>query len=430
MAANTDCLYICGHTQFANVVILYSFFIRLYVLAIRLAGTWNAKAREWIHGRKDWQKRLAQAIGPNDRIIWMHCASAGELEQGKPLVEALKAGFPNHRILLSFFSPSGFAAGKKYGVADIFTYLPADTAVNARRFVELAHPELVIFVKYEYWHHHLSRVAEKNIPLLLVSAIFRQKQVFFRWYGGFFRKILGLFDQVFVQDTASAELLRQSGLKSIIAGDTRFDRVLRIAQQAAEVPYLPEFAGTAPLIVAGSTWPEDEELWASYMKDTPARLVLAPHEMDKNHLDTIRKKFPGAVFYSSLPNDGLGQVKVLVIDSFGLLSRLYQYATISYIGGGFNKSGIHNTLEAATYGKPVIFGPQYGKFKEARDLVAQGAAFSIDGAESLKIIADELLQDEQHCRAAGAAAKKYVEEGAGATGKITGYIQEKRLLTS
>jgi len=417
-------------TQFLTVVILYPLFIRLYVLAVRLAALWNAKARAWVEGRKDWAGRLSAAIGPDDRIIWVHCASAGELEQGKPLIEALKQRYGGHRILLSFFSPSGFAAGKKWAGADIITYLPADTRAAARRFVSIARPELVVFVKYEYWYYHLKAVADKNIPLLLVSAIFRPQQVFFKPYGGFFRKILFLFSKIFVQDEDSAQRLQALGLKALVAGDTRFDRVLRIAERPSHLPLVQAFAGRGPLIVAGSTWPEDEQLLAALLPHTNAQLVLAPHEMGAGHMESIRKLFPDAAFYSELSAGDAVTARVLVIDAFGLLSGLYQYAAVTYIGGGFNKSGIHNTLEAAVWSRPVLFGPNYQKFKEARDLVALGAAFSIADETELRAIATRLLEDGKACTDAGLAAGRYVAGGAGATQKILGYIQENRLLTS
>ena len=413
------------------MIIFYRLFIQLYLLAIRMAGTWNKKAAEWIRGRINWQGRLAVQIAPADRIIWIHCASAGELEQGKPIVEALKKNYPHHKVLLSFFSPSGFAAGKKYGQADFITYLPADTRRNAARFVAIARPELVVFIKYEYWHYHLSRVAAQNIPLLLVSAIFRKEQAFFRPYGTFFRNILSRFSQIFVQDEASAHLLRTHGIEKLtVSGDTRFDRVREIAGQFTELPLVGAFVGTRMVIVAGSTWPHDEALWAAFFRDRPEVLIVAPHEIHAAHLQQIRRSFPGAILYSELAADPALRSSVLVMDNFGMLSRLYHYASIAYIGGGFNSSGIHNTLEAAVYGKPVLFGPNYQKFREARELIACGGAFSIGDAQALRSGAEMLLKNETARRAAGKAAKDYVASQAGATQKVLQYIQENRLLTS
>jgi 3-deoxy-D-manno-octulosonic-acid transferase len=424
-------------------------------LGIRIASAWNPKAKEWINGRKNLFEELQKKIKPRDKVIWFHCASAGEFEQGKPVIEELKSVYPSHKILVSFFSPSGYNAARKYQYADIITYLPLDTNKNAKRFVELIKPELVVFVKYEYWYHHLYAVAFHNIPLIMVSAIFRKDQLFFRPYGKFYKQILFLFRQIFVQDENSLELLRANNIHHCsLSGDTRFDRVKKIAQNFSEVSLLKEFIGDSHVIVAGSTWEGDEEILASYMKDHSVKIVIAPHEIKKDHILHLQKLFPDCVLYSKLKElfsqaevqstsiwksineqqqkdlqKKLAEAKTLVIDSMGMLSRLYYYATITYVGGGF-KTGIHNTLEAVVYGKPVLFGPKYQKFKEARDLIAGGAAHSINNAEELKIKMDHLLNDPEQLSKAGNAAKKYVEENVGATQKILQYIQENRLLTN
>jgi 3-deoxy-D-manno-octulosonic-acid transferase len=436
------------------VVLIYNLFIRLYVLGIRLVSLWNPKAKDWVNGRKQLFEDLEKRITDGDKIVWFHCASAGEFEQGKPVIESLKVEYPSHKILVSFFSPSGFDAARKYKHADIVTYLPIDTRKNARRFVELVKPELVIFVKYEYWYHHLSAVAYRHIPLLIVSAIFRKGQLFFKPYGRFYRQILFLFRQIFVQDANSLGLLKANNINHCsLSGDTRFDRVKKIADSFTEVPLLSQFIGDSTAIVAGSTWEQDEEILSSYLGASPAKIVIAPHEIKKEHVQRLQRLFPGCVRYSELQpllnqhSEGnsiwnsinqqqqrdveqrLASAKTLIVDSMGLLSRLYQYATITYVGGGF-KSGIHNTLEAVVYGKPVLFGPKYQKFKEARDLIERGAAFSVDNAEELKIKMDHLLNDPSELSKAGYAAKSYVEENTGATKKTLDYIQENRLLTN
>ncbi len=412
------------------MVLLYNFFIRLYSLGIRLLAVRNKKAAELFKGRKAIFSALQEARLPDDRIIWLHCASAGELEQGKPVMEALKSYYPKHKILVSFFSPSGYSAGKKYKDPHIISYLPSDTKSNARRFVDLVKPELVIFIKYEYWYHHLSELASRDIPVLLVSAIFRKEQVFFKWYGKFFREILFLFRRIFVQDSDSAALLQSIGvMHTTIGGDTRFDRVQKIATEFKEIPGIRSFAEGAPVIVAGSTWPEDEALFAPLLQKNPFKCILAPHEIHPSHLEGIKKLFPKSVLYSEFIHNPSLQPQILIIDNFGMLSRIYQYATICYIGGGFNKSGIHNTLEAAVYGKPVLFGPQYKKFREARDLVANGAAFSVSNAEELQSVVEDLINRDVVNRS-GSAASRYVKDHQGATSKIVEYIQEYRLLTS
>jgi 3-deoxy-D-manno-octulosonic-acid transferase len=412
------------------VVILYNLFIRLYLLALRMASLRNKKAAEWIGGRKELFSRLKSQLKPEDRIIWVHCASAGELEQGKPVIEQLRDRYPNHRILLSLFSPSGYSVAKKYSGVDLITYLPADTVGNARQFLELTRPELVIFVKYEFWYHYLKAVDERKIPLLLVSAIFRKEQVFFKWYGHFFRKLLFFFRHIFVQDPASQELLLSAGIHQVsVAGDTRFDRVIRVVDSFSGLPVIPEFIGSArQVIVAGSTWPDDEHLFTSVMQDKEVKLILAPHEIHETHLQSIETIFPGSIRFSKW-DERSQPAQVLIIDNIGMLSRLYHYATVTYVGGGFNKSGIHNTLEAAVHGKPVLFGPNYEKFREARELIATGAAFSIASPEELKIKTDQLLHDPEYLKKAGLAAKNYVAGHTGATETILRFIQENRLLT-
>ncbi len=437
------------------MVFIYNLFISLYKLGIRIASLWNPKAAEWIKGRKNLFAELQTAIGPQDQVIWVHCASAGEFEQGKPVIEALKQSYPGFKILVSFFSPSGYKVGKKYSQDDHITYLPADTPANAKKFIEIVHPRLVVFVKYEYWFHHLNAAAFHHIPVLLVSAIFRKDAVFFKSYGKFFRQILFLFRHLFVQDEASQNLLKQNGIEHCsVSGDTRFDRVKKIASQFTELEVIPDFINGSQVIIAGSTWPDDEKILASFMKLNKAKMIIAPHEITTSHIKSIQELFPGSFTYSSVKgflsgsianNTGvwdkineqqvadikkkLASARVLIIDNIGMLSRLYHYATISYIGGGFNSSGIHNTLEAAVYGKPVIFGPNYQKFREARDLLAVGAGFTVSDSKELIKKLDHLLDDPMLLNSSGAAAAAYVNENTGASEKLLRYIQEKRLLT-
>jgi len=426
------CAYFCG--QHTMTLFLYDIFIRIYVAGIRIAALWNTKAKDWIRGRKDLYDVLEKKIDPGHKVIWMHCASAGEFEQGKPVIEMLKSEYPEHRILVSFFSPSGFNSAKKFPGIDI-TYLPSDTRKNARRFIETVHPELVIFVKYEFWYHHIAAAAYHHIPVILVSAIFRKEQVFFRWYGRFFRQMLFLFRKIFVQDESSLQLLQQHQINhGIIAGDTRFDRVVKLIENHERIPLVEAFVKNKRCIIAGSTWKEDESALKYVFNSLPddVALIIAPHEINSNHIDEIRKLFPEAAFYSELKGKESVDpaLRILVIDNFGMLSRLYKYAQLTYIGGGFNKSGIHNTLEAAVYGKPVFFGPHYQKFREARDLIRAGAAFSFTNDEDLKNKIIELLKDPQKLKSTGDISAKYVKENTGATGIILDFIQENRLLTS
>lgn len=414
------------------LLLLYNLFIRLYFIAIRIASLWNQKAAAWIRGRKHLFAELEQRLHPNDKILWMHCSSAGEFEQGKPLIEALKKDYPSHKVLVSFFSPSGFAVAKNYLPADYITYLPLDTRKNAERFINLVKPVLVIFVKYEFWYHHLKAAAFRHIPLLLVSAVFRKEQVFFKSYGRFFRQILFLFRHIFVQDQTSLRLLQEKGMNhTSISGDTRFDRVQIIKENFSEIDFIQRFSNNKKLMVAGSTWEGDEVLLADLAKEHPElKFIIAPHEINAAHVSSLKNLFPNCILYSGYTNGSKNKdVQFLIVDFIGLLSRLYKYATITYVGGGFTKDGIHNILEAAVWGKPVIFGPNYKKYREAGELINAGGGFSIGTTEELKKLAGHLLSSESDLQASGNKAKNYIEQNTGATEKILQLIQEKRLLT-
>ncbi|RYZ21344.1 MAG: 3-deoxy-D-manno-octulosonic acid transferase [Chitinophagaceae bacterium] len=433
MGWDNVCTYICRRSTKPLLLLIYVVFIRLYALAIRIAARFNGKARAWVEGRRNWQERLRQALAGSDApVIWMHSASAGEFEQGKPVLEALRQQYPGYRILVSFFSPSGYEVGVKYKGADVVTYLPLDTHANAERFVDTVRPALVLFVKYDYWYHHLNAVCRSGTPLLLVSALFRPRQAFFKWYGGLHRRMLTFFKRLFVQDDASVELLRRIGVAhASAAGDTRFDRVAHITHNPAPLPLIEAFVRNEdPVLVAGSTWPEDEDLLSGLRLHL--RLIIAPHEIGQAHVEQIRARYgPEAITFSELQRRGAAppEVRVLIVDNVGMLSRLYQYADITYIGGGFNKSGIHNTLEAAAWGKPVLFGPNYQKFREAIGLIDCGAAFSVGTAEELDKQVNDLLRNDLDRAGIGMEAANYVARNIGATGRIMDYIQEKRLLT-
>lgn len=416
-------------------IFFYNIFLLLFKAGVHTAAIFNGKAKKWVQGRRGIFEKLQKAIAGNERIIWVHCASLGEFEQGRPLIEKLKEQ-NTHKILLTFFSPSGYEIRKDYTGADWVFYLPMDGAKTARRFLEIVKPSLVIFVKYEFWYYYLKKIKYRNIPLLLVSALFLEKMSFFKWYGAIQRKILSRFDHLFVQNQSSKQLIDGIGLADIcsVSGDTRFDRVVDIAEKATSIPLVEHFVSNKKVIVAGSTWPEDEsvlEKAISTFNDPLLKLIIAPHEINPEHIASLQKKFTGAVLFSQLSSGKQLQTEsnVLIIDNIGLLSRLYQYAAISYIGGGFGK-GIHNTLEAAVYGHPVIFGPVHHKFKEAIDLIEKEAAVTIHTAEELQTILQTLLNNETERERRGKQAKNYVYTNTGATNKIFNYIQEKRLLTN
>ena len=414
---------------------LYNLFLFLYSCGIRVAAVANPKARKWISGRKNIYATINEQLTTDKgQPIWMHCASLGEFEQGRPLLEALKMKNEKSKIILTFFSPSGYEVMKDYKGADFVFYLPMDSQVNAKKFLDAVNPSLVLWVKYEYWFYYLTEIKKRNIPALLVSGIFRKNQPFFKWYGEIWRKMLESFMHFFVQNNESKGLLTVLGFTENVSlnGDTRFDRVLEIADHFTEVPGIAEFCGESQVIVAGSTWEEDEiELLHFVNVHKQVKFIIAPHEIDKANLKDVKEEFPDSVFYSELQNEKKSTANVLIIDNIGMLSRLYKYATVTYIGGGYGADGVHNVLEAAVYGKPVVFGPVYEKFDEAIGLVNSGGAISIDGGPvKLETILNGLLNDEMERNRRGEAAKQFVYENAGASKKIIQFIQEKRLLTS
>lgn len=403
-----------------------------------IAFPFSAKARKWVLGRIGVLAQMKKAIASTDKVIWMHCASLGEFEQGRPVLEKLKEQYPSHKVLLTFFSPSGYEVQKNYSGANWVFYLPMDGPLNAKRFLNIAHPSLIVFVKYEFWYFYLKKAKYRSIPLLLIAALFLKEMSFFKWHGGISRKMLTRFDKLFVQDTASKELLLPLGLedKIIVGGDTRFDRVIEIASDARPIEKLDEFIGGSFSIIAGSTWPSDITVLSNALAASDLKLIIAPHVIDETNLAQIEKQFPGAIRYSNLLSGDAeafeknNQATVLIIDNYGMLSRLYRYGAIAYIGGGFTKSGIHNSIEAAVYGIPVLFGPNYNKYTEAIGLVRNGGAISIASASDLKQKIELLIKSEETRKVAANKSKEFVEMHKGATKKILSYIEENRLLNN
>jgi 3-deoxy-D-manno-octulosonic-acid transferase len=408
---------------------LYNFGIFLYGLILRLLTPFNSKAKLFIKGRSRLFEELEKEINPGEKHVWFHFASLGEFEQGRPVLERIKSSQPHKKIVVTFFSPSGYEIRKNYPLAEGVFYLPLDTRKNALRFIKAINPELAVFTKYEFWHHYFLVLKEKNVPLFLISGIFRPNQVFFKSYGGFYRNVLKNVSQFFVQNEESARLLAGVGISAVrIAGDTRFDRVFENAEKDAEVPFINQFCGNYPVLIGGSTWPKDEQLIATLVsKNKDWKFILAPHEVHAEHLAQMEVLFPAAVRYSVLKAALMNQVnlatpllqaQVLIMDNIGLLSNLYAYGNIAYIGGGFGV-GIHNTLEAAAFGKPILFGPEYHKFQEAKDLLKLGAAVSVSDSEGLNAGFLQL----RHNEAAGSLAKEYVREHKGATEAIVKEIE-------
>ncbi|MBS1586573.1 MAG: 3-deoxy-D-manno-octulosonic acid transferase [Bacteroidetes bacterium] len=404
---------------------LYNFAIHLYGLAIRIAAGFDLKAKLWVNGRRDWQGQLKQkaAAVNGKRIIWLHCASLGEFEQGRPLIEVIKQRHPEYAILLSFFSPSGYEVRKDYEAADIVSYLPLDTAANAHRFIDIIQPAMAIFVKYEFWLNYLDVLKEKNIDTYIVSAIFRPQQVFFKWYGGIFRKALRSFKTIFVQDAASEKLLESIGIsRTLVCGDTRFDRVMEIRDRFKPIPEIEQFKGDSRLIVAGSTWPKDEDLLLEAFdkfRSENVKMILVPHDIKDDLLNVTADKLRKYRLDYCLYTEGIkAGAQVLVLNTIGLLSRLYYYADVSYIGGGFD-GGLHNCLEAAVYGKPITFAdPKYAKYNEAVALLHIGAAVNVSNAHELQKVWKTFLADEVMRKAIAVKTGQYFMQNARATDKI------------
>lgn len=408
----------------SDMAFLYNIGIHAYTLAIRLAAPFNEKASLWIKGRKNIREHIGRIEKGKHRLVWFHAASLGEFEQGRPVMEALKKAQPDVRIVLTFFSPSGYEIRKNYAGADYIFYLPADTPRNARHFIEAVQPDAAVFIKYEYWYNYLNQLHKQHIPTYLISAIFRKEQPFFKKWGGLHRKMLHFFTRLFIQDEESARLLSSIGIDTFEqTGDTRFDRVKQIADAARDIEKIEKFLNGAPAVVCGSTWPPDEELLLDYINrdNSPFKWIIAPHEIGENRIaDILGKCNPRALRYTQDEAD-LPEAKVLIIDCIGLLSSAYRYGKIAYIGGGFG-AGIHNTLEAAVYGIPVIFGPRYRKFNEAVSLIRTGGAFSIQNKTELEELLDTLLRNQAITETAGQHALEYVNSRLGATDVIMKHL--------
>lgn len=399
----------------------YNLGLRIYAWLIRLAGLRMPKARLWTEGRRGLFKRMKQAIDPDVRIVWLHAASLGEFEQGRPILEQLRREHPEYKILLTFFSPSGYEIRKNYKGADYIFYLPIDTPRNARRFLDIAHPEIAVFVKYEFWLNLLKELRRRKVRTYVVSAIFRPDSIFFRPYGGMWRQALEAFDAMFVQNEESKRLLGELGFdNTVVAGDTRFDRVAEIARAARKIDVVERFKGDKRLFVAGSTWGPDEELLIRLMNDNPdVKFLIAPHEMEEGRIARLMEQTRGGAlrYTACTPSTGYGSKQLLILDTVGLLSSVYGYAAWGYIGGGFGV-GIHNTLEAATFGLPIAFGPNYQKFKEARDLATLSAACPVENYDQLLAWFIPLRDNPGFLQKTSRIARDYTTSHQGATALI------------
>ena len=395
---------------------IYNLTMYILELGVKLAALFSEKPAKMVKGHREVFDLLKSKIDRNAQYIWFHAASLGEFEQGRPLIERIRKEYPQYKILQTFFSPSGYEVRKNYDGADIVCYLPIDTPANAKKFIELVNPCMVFFVKYEFWHNYLNTLYQKGIPTYSVSSIFRPNQIFFRWYGKSYQQVLKTFAHLFVQNEESKKLLASIGVKNTtVVGDTRFDRVLDICAAAKQLPLVQKFKGDALTFVAGSSWGPDEDIFIKYFNAHPEmKLIIAPHVVNDGHLKEIESKLQrSSIRYTQATEENVGKADCLIIDCYGLLSSIYRYGEISYIGGGFGV-GIHNVLEAAVYGIPVIFGPNNKKFREAQHLLANKGGFEIHGYDDFEQLMNKFLTDEAYLKQSGKAAGDYVKGNAGA----------------
>lgn len=411
----------------------YNLFVHLFPFFIRVASIWNPKAALWVNGRKDQFERLRLAVGQDSKpIIWFHTASLGEFEQGRPVIEEIRQKYPEYRILLTFFSPSGFEIRKNYAAADMVFYLPMDTKHNARLFLEITAPQLAVFIKYETWYNYLSELKNNGIPSLLVSAVVYPHQFSFSPWSRFMKKTLALFTHIFAQSDDALDMLKAHQIETEynLGGDTRYDRVKTLSAAPFQHNGIERFNNNQKVLVAGSTWYDDEKMLSTLQLNQPAlKLIIAPHETSSKNISNLKNLFPGSISFSELDMiKSPEQSTVLIIDCIGLLSKLYRYATIAYVGGGFNKAGIHNILEAAVYGNIVLFGSNFSKSNEAKEMIDLSVAYSFSASDELVNIIETLFNNPEQLNQKNLIAKQFVEERLGATKKVLELIEKKQLL--
>lgn len=406
--------------------LIYKLTHLFFRLSLRLAAPFNNRASAFVKGRKGIFEDLSKTFDKNTSpVVWFHCASLGEFEQGRPVMERFKTEHPEFKILLTFFSPSGFTVRKDYNGADFIFYLPVDTSRKARKFIDIVNPELAVFVKYEFWHYYIRTLKERNVPILSISSIFRPNQIYFSVFGSFYRKILHNITHFFVQNDTSKELLSKIGVENItIAGDTRFDRVHQICKSVEVKTTLQNFKDKSKLMVIGSCWPEDMNLLAPFINNHDLKFIIAPHEISESFLTNIEESIQKpSIRYSEFSQTGATESDILIIDNIGMLSSLYAYADFAYVGGAFG-AGLHNILEPATFGLPILFGNKnYQKFNEAVDLIKLGSAFTVSDYNELKTAFENLSLDTNY-ELASMQSSNYVEQNTGGTDKIMAYIDQ------
>ncbi|MCG9791443.1 3-deoxy-D-manno-octulosonic acid transferase [Flavobacterium algicola] len=401
---------------------LYNLIIVVASSLLKIIALFSPKIKLFVSGRKSVFDLLAANLKPNDRTIWVHAASLGEYEQGLPIIEKLKEKYPEHKIIITFFSPSGYEVRKNNTVANITLYLPLDTRANAKKFIKLVNPEMVFFIKYEFWINYLAELKKQQIPTYLISGIFREKQLFFKWYGAFYRKALESFTRFFVQNDTSKQLINQLGFKNVtVSGDTRFDRVASILEKDNNLAFISNFKNNVPTIVIGSSWPKDEELLIKYINNTNqnVKFIIAPHNIKADQIQQLQSNITKKVVrYSEMKDKNLEEYEVFIIDTIGILTKIYSYADIAYVGGGFGNPGVHNILEPATFGVPIVIGSNYSHFAEATSLVGLKGCFSISNQEQLQSILDKLITNIAFRKERGEICSQFISNNKGATNSI------------
>ncbi|MEL1253253.1 glycosyltransferase N-terminal domain-containing protein [Flavobacterium sp. DGU38] len=401
---------------------LYNLLVIIAGFFLKIAAFFSPKMKLFVNGRKNVFAILKEKIKPEDKTIWFHSASLGEYEQGLPVIEKIKEKYPTHKIIVTFFSPSGYEVRKNNNIADVTIYLPLDTKSNAKEFLKLAHPELAFFIKYEFWLNYLEELKKQKTPVYLISGIFRDNQMFFKWYGGFYRKALKTFTYFFVQNEDSKNKIKSIGFHNVIvSGDTRFDRVNAILERDNSLSFIETFKNNHPLIVIGSSWPKDETLLTEYINQAPSsvKFIIAPHNIKPDQIESLKNAITKkTILFSEKEHKALAEYSVFIIDTVGLLTKIYSYGTIAYVGGGFGNPGIHNILEPATFGIPIVIGPNYSKFAEAIELVNLKGCMVISNREELKQTFDRLLSDENYLREKGEICRLYIQNNKGATNTI------------
>jgi 3-deoxy-D-manno-octulosonic-acid transferase len=405
---------------------IYNFILLFVSQILNILALFSPKLNLFVRGRKSVFETLKNKIQATDKTIWFHAASLGEYEQGLPVIEAIKQHYPNHKIVLTFFSPSGYEVRKNNTIADVTVYLPLDTISNAKQFVQLVHPEMVFFIKYEFWPNYLKELKKQNCKTYLISGIFHEKQLFFKWYGGFYRKALHTFDYFFVQNESSKTLLKSIGFTNVkVSGDTRFDRVVSILERDNTLDFIEQFINNKTTIVIGSSWPKDEELLVNYINKSSddVKFIIAPHNIDKNQILNLKNQISNkSILFSEKDNVDVSNYAVFIIDTIGILTKIYSYADIAYVGGGFGNPGVHNILEPATFGIPVLIGPNYSHFSEATALVNLEGCMTIHNQTQLNEAFDLLIQNEDERLEKGHICSTFVQMNKGATQTIMSHI--------